>query len=157
MDSVSKKITIGKSEISYDSATYIIAEIGINHNGDMNMARTLIDSAADAGANAVKFQKRHLQSLYHDDVLDHTQRFEQYFQYMIPILKRVELEEKDHESLKIYAESKGLEYICTPFDVKSAGFLADLGVNAFKISSADLLCSIAGAFILCGPEMLIFE
>ncbi|MFA6012763.1 MAG: N-acetylneuraminate synthase family protein, partial [Desulfobacteraceae bacterium] len=138
MDSVSKKITIGKAEISYDSATYIIAEIGINHNGEVDMARTLIDSAADAGANAVKFQKRHLQSLYHDDVLDHTQRFEQYFQYMIPILKRVELEEKDHETLKCYAESKGLEYICTPFDVKSAGFLAELGVNAFKISSADL-------------------
>jgi len=86
----------------------------------------------------VKFQKRHLPSLYREDVLTDTLKYEQNFQYMIPILKEVELAEEDFFDLKNYCTQKGLEFLCTPFDLSSVDFLMKLGVNAFKIASADL-------------------
>lgn len=131
-------IRIGNRRIGGDHPTYVIAEIGINHNGDPGTARQLINMAAEAKVDAVKFQKRHLPSLYGEDVLERTERYEQNFQYMIPILKQVELSEDDMASLKVHAEKRGLEFICTPFDRVSADFLDSLGVNAFKIASADL-------------------
>jgi N-acetylneuraminate synthase len=131
-------IRIGDQRIGRDHPTYVVAEIGINHNGDPGIARKLIDTAADARVDAVKFQKRHLPSLYPRDVLEETTRYEQNFQYMIPILKEVELREDDLADLKAYAGDKGLEFLCTPFDRVSADFLDDLGTRAFKIASADL-------------------
>ena len=133
-----KNIQIGNRVIGDDQPTYIIAEIGINHNGDVKLARELIDVAAEAKVDAVKFQKRHLPSLYREDVLTNTLKYEQSFQYMIPILKEVELTEEDFFDLKDYCVHKGLEFLCTPFDLHSVDFLTKLGVNAFKIASADL-------------------
>ncbi len=133
-----KTIQIGNRTIGPDQPTYIIAEIGINHNGDVNSAKKLIDTAAAAKVDAVKFQKRHLPSLYRDDVLNDTLKYEQNFQYMIPILKEVELSEGHFRELKAYAEERNLEFLCTPFDRVSADFLDRLGVRAFKIASADL-------------------
>ncbi len=134
----SETIRIRDREIGPDHPTYIIAEIGINHNGDIGIARELIDAAADAKVDAVKFQKRHLPSLYLEDVLQETLKYEQYFQYMIPILKQVELEEDVFVEIRDMCNEKGLEFLCTPFDIPSADFLAELGVPAYKIASADL-------------------
>ena len=133
-----KTIHIGHREIGNNLPTYIIAEIGINHNGDPELARKLIDVAAAAKVDAVKFQKRHLPSLYREDVLTKTVKYEQSFQYMIPILHEVELAEVDYVDLKDYATQKGLEFLCTPFDIHSVDFLEKLELNAFKIASADL-------------------
>jgi len=133
-----KTIQIGDRVIGDDQPTYIIAEIGINHNGDPGLARALIDVAAEANVDAVKFQMRHLASLYREDVLTDTLKYEQNFQYMIPILKEVELSEQDFIYLKDYAIQKGLEFLCTPFDLPSVDVLTGLGVKAFKIASADL-------------------
>ncbi len=133
-----KTIHIGNKTIGTDHPTYIVAEIGINHNGDVKIAKELIDVAIDSGADAVKFQKRHLPSLYQEDLLTNTVKYEQNFQYMIPVLKKVELREKEIKKLKIYSEKNGVEFLCTPFDIKSSAFLNDLNVNAFKVSSADL-------------------
>lgn len=131
-------IQIGDRLIGSHQPTYIIAEIGINHNGDVNIAKKLIDEAADAKVDAIKFQKRDLPSLYREDVLNDTLRYEQNFQYMIPILKEVELSKKELLSLKNYSEEKGLEFLCTPFDIPSADILMEFGVKAFKVASADL-------------------
>lgn len=131
-------IQIGDRLIGNDQPTYIIAEIGINHNGNVSTAKELINAAADANVDAVKFQKRDLPSLYRDDVLNDTLKYEQNFQYMIPILQEMELSEKDMLLLKRYSEDRGLEFLCTPFDIPSAEILMDLEVNAFKIASADL-------------------
>jgi N-acetylneuraminate synthase len=133
-----ESIHIGNSIIGNDQPTYIIAEIGVNHNGDVNVAKQLIDVSAEAKVNAVKFQKRSLPNLYRHDVLNDTLKYEQHFQYMIPILKKVELSENEMSELKEYTEEKGLEFICTPFDIPSAAFLNRLQVNAYKIASADL-------------------
>lgn len=118
--------------------TYIIAEIGINHNGDEELARQLIDVAVKAKVDAVKFQKRHLPSLYTQDVLDHPEKYEQNFQYMIPLLKNVELSDDSYRRLKKYCDEKGISFLCTPFDRVSADFLRGLEVSAYKIASADL-------------------
>ena len=129
---------IGDRLIGDDLPTYIIAEIGINHNGDPKIAIDLIDAAVDAGVDAVKFQKRHLPSLYREDVLNETLKYEQNYQYMISILKEVELLEESFFDFKKYCVEKGVEFLCTPFDFASVDFLMDLGINAFKIASADL-------------------
>ena len=129
---------IGNKEIGENHPTYIIAEAGICHNGNIETARELIDVAADAKVDAVKFQKRCLPSLYSQDILVNTLKYEQHFQYMIPILKKVELSQRDYVFLKTYAIDKGIEFLCTPFDLPSARSLSELGVRAFKISSADL-------------------
>jgi N-acetylneuraminate synthase len=134
----SNYVKIGGTFIGEDYPTYIIAEIGINHNGSMEKAIALIDEASAAGVNAVKFQKRNLESLYIPDVLSNTDKYEQNYQYMIPVLKKVEFSEPDIIKLKEYAEALGLDFLCTPFDVESADFLEKIGVKAFKISSADL-------------------
>ena len=123
-----KTIQIGDHVIGPDQLTYIIAEVGINHNGDMKLSRELVNVAADAKVDAVKFQKRHLPSLYREDVLNDTLKYEQNFQYMIPILKEVELGKEDFFELKEYCERKKLEFLCTPFDLPSADFLMELGV-----------------------------
>ncbi|MBN1843439.1 MAG: N-acetylneuraminate synthase family protein [Deltaproteobacteria bacterium] len=133
-----KTIQIGNRVIGPDQPTYVIAEIGINHNGDVRLAKELIDVAVDAKVDAVKFQKRHLPSLYPEDVLNDTLKYEQNFQYMIPILKEVELSEKDFVALKAYCKDKEIEFLCTPFDLHSVDFLMALGVKAIKIASADL-------------------
>lgn len=131
-------IHINGNAVGSDLPTYIIAEIGINHNGDPSLARTLVDEAAETGANAVKFQKRCLSRLYPEEMLDHPETYEQQFQYMIPLLKKVELAEKTISELREQALSLGLDFLCTPFDITSADFLDRIGVHAFKIASADL-------------------
>ena len=98
----------------------------------------LIESAANCGVNAVKFQKRHLPSLYPQDVLVHPEHYEQNFQYMIPLLKKVELSRQDMTELREYTRNLGMDFICTPFDLESAKFLKRLDIDAFKIASADL-------------------
>lgn len=129
---------IGDTKIGDDQPTYIIAEIGINHNGDEKIARECIDAAVEAKVNAVKFQKRHLPSLYVQDVLDHPEKYEQNFQYMIPLLKKIELSVESYVRLKKYCESKGVDFLCTAFDTISADILDDIDVIAYKIASADL-------------------
>ena len=138
MTNPSPTIQIGNRKIGKEHPTYIIAEIGINHNGNPDLARQLIDVAADAKVDAVKFQKRHLPSLYREDILTDTLKYEQNFQYMIPILNEVELSEADYYDLKTYAEERDLEFLCTPFDIPSVDFLSCLGIKTFKIASADL-------------------
>ena len=64
------KITIESTKIGNGNPSYIIAEIGINHNGDILLAKKLIDAASKSGANAVKFQKRDLKSVYKKDILE---------------------------------------------------------------------------------------
>lgn len=129
---------IGEKRIGDDSATYIIAEIGINHNGNEQTAYELIDAAIAAGVDAVKFQKRHLPSIYLPDVLDHPEHYEQNFQYMIPLLKSVELSDNSFVRIKKYCDEKRITFLCTPFDSKSLDSLVKLNVQAFKVSSADL-------------------
>lgn len=103
----------------------IIAEIGVNHDGSVEKAMRLIDAAAKAGANVAKFQTYRASEItvpgLHQDMLA---------KYQLPL--------DAYPKLKQHAESRGLEFMSSPFDIESARFLKDLGVKRLKIGSGEL-------------------
>lgn len=107
---------------------YILAEIGINHEGDISLAKEMIDAAVECGADGVKFQ-----SFKAGDLVD-KQASPEYFK----LFKQVELSRKDHETLFKYCRGKKLSFLSTPFDNKMVDMLVDLGVGAIKVASGDL-------------------
>ena len=124
--------------IGNDKPCYIIAEIGINHNGDIALAKKLIDVAINAGANAVKFQKRDLENIYQQKILENPSLDSQGTEILIDVLKNVEFDEDDFQEIVNYSKEKKITFLCTPWDIPSVDFLEKLGVPAYKIASADL-------------------
>lgn len=131
-------VKVGDRLVGEGQPCFILAEIGVNHNGDPAIARQLIDIAATAGADAVKFQRRSLRHLYPEEILDNPNLGEQSFQYLIPYLKEVELSDEVYRDLVAYCRSKGVIFLCTPWDEESADFLETLEVPAYKVASADM-------------------
>lgn len=131
-------IKIGDRWIGDGHPTYIIAEIGVNHNGFLDLALKLIDVAVDAGVDAVKFQKRSLDKLYARKYLDNANSGEKTLRYMLPILQQVELSDEAYHTIVEYCRRKGVTFLCSAFDIESADFLENLGIPAYKVASADL-------------------
>ena len=131
-------LKIGDRLIGDDHPTYVIAEIGVNHNGLLDLALKLIDIAADAGADAVKFQKRNLNNLYAKKYLDNANAGEKTLRYMLPILQQVELPEHAYHRIVEHCAARKITFLCSAFDPESADFLETLGVPAYKVASADL-------------------
>ena len=132
-----KNFTLGSRLVGEGAPAFLIAEIGVNHQGRLKLALELIHKAVEAGADAVKFQKRSLRDLYVQDVLDRTDSYERPYQYLIPILRRVELSEDDFEVVARRCRELGVMLLCTPFDKPSADFVASPGVPGYKIASCD--------------------
>ena len=132
------EIKIGERVIGDGHPAYIIAEIGVNHNGFLDLAIKLIDVAVDAGADAVKFQKRDLDKLYAKKYLDNANAGEKTLRYLLPILQQVELSDGDYDEIVEYCQKKNITFMASAFDVQSADFLDRLGVPAYKVASADL-------------------
>jgi N-acetylneuraminate synthase len=133
------EIKIGDRLVGDGHPIYVIAEIGVNHNGILNYAFRLIDAAVEAGADAVKFQKRNLKNLYPEKYLQNANIGEKNLNYLLPILQRVELSEEDYYRLVDYCKEKGITFMCSAFDEDSADFVDSLGVPAFKTASADMI------------------
>lgn len=133
-----KILSIGKHSINEASPAFIIAEIGNNHNGSLELAKKLVDEAVEAGANCAKFQMRDLASLYKNSGNANDASEDLGSQYVLDLLSRFQL--KDHEFNQIfdYCKKKELEVLCTPFDKVSVDKLDKYGVDAYKIASADL-------------------
>lgn len=131
-------IQIGDRLVGDDQPTYLIAEIGVNHNGILDLAIELIDISARAGADAVKFQKRRLDKLYPKRYLENANAGEKTLRYLLPILQQVELPDTAYYKLIDYCKAKGITFMCSAFDTESADFLDSLGVPAYKVASADL-------------------
>src|SRR5512139_3248978 len=131
-------IKIGDRLVGDGQPIYIIAEIGVNHNGFLDLALKLIDVAVDAGADAVKFQKRNLDKLYAKKYLDNANAGEKTLRYLLPILQQVELTDGDYDQVVAYCRQKGITFMASAFDSESADFLHGLGVPAYKVASADL-------------------
>ncbi|MEA2112489.1 MAG: N-acetylneuraminate synthase family protein [Patescibacteria group bacterium] len=121
-----------------NKSTYIISEIGINHNGSLKTALELIKASKEAGVDAVKFQKRNLKKIYSDGILNNPNNAEWNFDYLIPLLKEIELSKQDYKVIKKTCDELSLDLIITPFDEDSAEFVHKLGVVAYKISSSDM-------------------
>ncbi len=131
-------IKIGDRTVGTGQPVYIIAEIGINHNGDPHLARQLIDIAADAGVDAVKFQKRALRNIYPGSILDDLSNADKELQFVIPFLQQAELSNQDMADLADYAARRKVQFLCTPWDEESVDLLEDIGVPAYKVASPDL-------------------
>ena len=132
------EIRIGTRIVGDGHAAFVIAEAGINHNGSVDTARRLIDIAADAGADAVKFQMRNAEELFRPGVVDDMSAEDIGFQYIMHLLKQCELTRDQYAELAEHAAGRGLMFLCTPWDKRSVDVLTELGVPAFKIASADL-------------------
>lgn len=130
------KINIGQHEIG-GGRTYVIAEIGNNHNGSKERAIELIDLALAAGADAVKFQMRHLDQVYRQRTLRKDGE-DLGTEYVLDLLSRFELTVDEHRQLAEYCRTKGAVYLCTPWDAVSVDVLESFGVPAYKVASADL-------------------
>ncbi len=120
---------------------YIIAEIGVNHNGSMEMARALIDAATDAGADAVKFQSFHTDKLMlrNTPKAAYQQENSSKEEGQYQMVKALELEEAQQQLLREYAIGREIEFLSSPFDIDSLDFLVDrLQLPIIKIASGEI-------------------
>lgn len=120
--------------------TFIIAEIGCNHNGDFRLAEKMIDEAAFAGVDAVKFQifnAKELISKYAEKA-DYQKETTGMDETQLEMTEKLELEHDNYIKLKRIAEQKGLKVFATPFDLQSIDFLADIGQTLWKIPSGEI-------------------
>lgn len=131
-------IHVGNRRIGPGERVFVIAEIGINHQGRMDLAQRLVDAAAAAGADAAKFQKRSLPDLYDAELLANPNLGEQKFVYLLPLLREFELSIEQLAGLQTSCAERDLLFFATPFDAPSADALATLGVPLYKIGSPDL-------------------
>jgi sialic acid synthase SpsE len=133
-----RTVNIGGRTVGGDAPAYIIAEAGVNHQCDMQMARRMIDEAAAAGADAIKFQTYRTETLttrwapryWEDPPTDETQ-----FTYF---KNSDDFGREEYEELFEYSREKDIEWLTTPFDLEAVQWMSDLGMAAFKIASADL-------------------
>ncbi len=135
-----QEITIGNTLISKDKLhkPYVISEIGVNHEGDMEKAKLMIKQSKEAGANAVKFQAYKADKLasknspaYWDITKEPTKNQRELFKKYDKFWKR------EYEELYNYCKELDIDFLCTPFDEEAVDFLKEM-VPAFKIASADI-------------------
>ena len=138
MSPTERVLTVGSRRIGPGEPCYVIAEVGINHNGDLTLAKQLVDAAVAAGADAVKFQKRKLRETYREEIIDQPRHGEQGLQYIVPLLIEFELSDDQFRELFDYCRSRGITAMCTPWDKGSVDFLQTCDLSAYKIGSPDL-------------------
>lgn len=139
MMNFSKQIQIGGIKISEVSRTFIIAEAGVNHGGDIEVAKQLVDVAKEAGAHAVKFQAFRTENLILDTVekAPYQKNTTDSGESQFNMLKKLELRKSHYVELKDYCASKDIIFLITPFDEGSLAELEEIGVLAYKVASTD--------------------
>jgi len=130
-------VRIGNRLMGEGEPCYVIAEIGNNHNGDFDRAIALVDAAVAAGADCAKFQMRKLDEVYRASSLSGKDD-DLAVEYTLDLLRRFELTTEQQKKIADYCASKGIQYLCTPWDAKSVAVLEGFGVQAYKVASADL-------------------
>ena len=133
-----RRIMIGERAIGVDEPCYVIAEIGNNHNGSLELAKQLIDLAVDAGADCAKFQMRDMASLYRREGDADDQSADLGAQYTLDLLARMQLSNAEMLQAFDYCKAAGIQPLCTPWDEASLAVLEDYGMPAYKLASADL-------------------
>lgn len=135
-----KVVHIGDRPVGDGAPVYIIAEAGSNHDRDLAQAKRLIEVAAEAGADAVKFQ-----TFLADRIVAETTTRAAYLDGILPpgqtmseLFRGLELPREWHADLKQYAESCGLDFVSTPFDHEAVDLLDGLGVKVFKVATYEL-------------------
>ncbi len=136
-----KEIKIGSKQIFPASQVYIIAEIGVNHNGSIELAKKLICCAKECGADAVKFQTYCTEKLVIPNApkVQYQKNLTSPKETHFDMLKKLELPTESHFPLLEYCRKLDIEFVSTPYDIASAKFLLNLGVRCFKTASADIV------------------
>jgi N-acetylneuraminate synthase len=150
-----RPIAIGGRLVGPGNPTFVIAEIGNNHNGDFDRAVALIDAAVAAGADCAKFQMRKLDEVYRGATLAGRDE-DLAVEYTLDLLRRFELSTAQHARLAKYCAERGVFYMCTPWDRASVRVLDQFGVPAFKVASADLTnLPLLGAMAATGKPLVV--
>jgi sialic acid synthase SpsE len=135
---MTNKVSVGKKTIGVGEPVYVIAEIGINHNGDIQIAKQLMDVAVETGCDAVKFQKRTPEICVPEEQKNIPRETPwgtmTYFEYK----KRIEFGQAEFEQIDAYAKKIGIDWFASPWDVPSVDFLERFNVPCQKIASACL-------------------
>lgn len=135
-----RKIKIDNRIISDNSATFIIAEAGVNHNGDMSLAKKMIDTAVEAGVDAVKFQAFKTNELILKNVgkAPYQKVTTSCSETQYDMLTRLEITREQTQELMQYCKDKNIIFLSTPFEKASLDELDEMGVSAFKVAATDL-------------------
>ena len=135
---MTNNVAVGNKTIGVGEPVYVIAEIGINHNGDIEIAKQLMDVAVETGCDAVKFQKRTPEICVPEEQKSIPRETPwgsmTYFEYK----KRIEFEQPEFEQIDAYAKKIGIDWFASPWDVPSVDFLESFDVPCQKIASACL-------------------
>ena len=133
-------IAIDNKKIGINQPVFIIAEAGVNHNGDLEMAKQLIDVAAKAGADAIKFQSFKAERVA--SVLapkaDYQKETSDPYQSQLEMIKNLELSPEEHEQLQLYSRQQGILFLSSPFDEESVDLLNHMRIPIFKIASGEV-------------------
>jgi N-acetylneuraminate synthase len=132
-----KKITIEGKAIGANEPVFVVAEIGINHNGSVETAKKLIDMAVQTGCDAVKFQKRTVDVVYTPEEL--AKERESVFGKTNGDLKRgLEFGQEQYKEIDAYCKEKGIIWFASPWDEQSVDFFEQFNIPCYKIASASL-------------------
>ena len=140
-----QKVKIGDRWVGEGEPTFIIAEVGSNHDGKLDQAKKLIDVAAESGVNAVKFQLFKAENLYAKD------------DPMFAVMKVNELPREWVAKLKDYSGSKGLMFLASPFDDESIDYLEKVGVPAYKWASSETVNLLLLRYAACKKKPMLIS
>lgn len=140
INSVIKPIKLGRFEIGPERPSFIVAEAGINHNGSLELAHKLVDAAAAANVDAVKFQTFRADTIAtrYAPKADYQMCLTDPSESQFEMLRKLELSREAHVELMNHCRDVGILFMSTPFDEESADLLEVLGIEAFKIPSGEL-------------------
>ena len=131
-------LTVGSTEIGKNRPVYIIAEIGINHNGDIAIAKQLMDVAAQSGCNAVKFQKRTPAICVPEEQKSQMRETPWGTMTYLEYKERTEFGQSEYEQIDAYAKKLNIHWFASPWDLPSVDFLMGFNPVCIKVASASL-------------------
>ena len=129
---------IGNTEVGPGQPIYIVGEIGINHNGDIDVVKKLVDVAAETGLNAVKFQKRTPELCVPRDQWDIERDTPWGVMKYIDYRYKVEFDQSEYQEISDYCASRGVDWFASPWDEEAVDFLEGFDVPCYKIASASV-------------------
>jgi len=158
-------VVIGNKIIGEGHPCFVIGEIGLNHNGDVEIVKRLIDASVEAGVDCVKLQKRNVSGLATNNLLDaEDNRFPEFGKTYREIREHLEFKADQYREIINYTRSKDILFLCTVFDISSVDFLEQFDVLAYKVAShsvtnLSLLEKLAntGKPVIISSGMCIYE
>jgi N-acetylneuraminate synthase len=157
-------LSIDSVAVSTQAPVCIIAEIGNNHNGDVALAKRMVDAAIHAGADMVKFQLRDLSTMHRNKGVANDASADLGDQYTLDLLSKFQLTTEEHFEIYDYVRAKGAVPLCTPWDLVSLERLEKYGMPAYKVASADFTnhellerLALTGKPLLCSTGMTTEE